>query len=250
MGEPLLLIHGLGSASTAWKPLIPALTSDYQVITIDLPGHGESPLEHGARLDPESLAALIINYLDEHEISRVHVVGNSLGGWIALELAALSPDRIKSVVGLAPAGLWLQPGFSRVRGEAKARLMARALHKSAPVLLKYKIARRIGFSSVSPRWDLLDVQTCIDATIAMGTSRGYFPTWDAFLGMRFDAEISPSIPVTIIFGDTDNTLPAHTSQERSLAPKHAKWVVLPECGHAPMWDKPAEVISYIRETCR
>ena len=84
----------------------------------------------------------------------------------------------------------------------------------------------------------------------MGTSRGYFPTWDAFLGKRFDEEISPAIPVTIIFGDTDNTLPAHTSQERSLAPKHAKWIVIPHCGHAPMWDHPQTVISYIEETCR
>jgi len=249
-GEPLLLIHGLGSASTAWKPLLPALTSHFQVITIDLPGHGQSPLEHGTHLDPESLARLILTYLDQVNISRVHVVGNSLGGWVALELAALAPERVKSVVGLAPAGLWLKPDITRVRGEARARLMAKTLHKSAPKLLRYKFARQIGFGTVSPQWDHLEIETCVDATIAMGTSRGYFPTWDAFLGKRFDEKISPSIPVTIIFGDTDNTLPAHSSQERSLAPAHAKWIVIPQCGHAPMWDHPQTVISYIEETCR
>lgn len=249
-GEPLLLIHGLGSASTAWKPLIPELISQYQVITVDLPGHGQSPLPHGTPLDPESLARLILEHLDERNISHLHLVGNSLGGWIALELAALAPERVKSVVALAPAGLWLKPDITRVRGEARARLMAKLLHKPAPKLLQYKFARQIGFSTVSPKWDQLDVQTCIDATIAMGTSRGYFPTWDAFLGKRFDEEIPATIPVTIIFGDTDNTLPAHTSQERSLAPEHAKWVVIPECGHAPMWDHPSEVINHIREICR
>ena len=249
-GEPLLLIHGLGSASTAWKPIIPALTSHYQVITVDLPGHGQSPLDHTTPLDPESLARLIITYLDQMKISQLHVVGNSLGGWVALELAARAPSRVKSVVGLAPAGLWLKPDITRVRGEARARLMAKSLHKSAPKLLKYKFARQLGFSTVSPRWQELDIETCIDATIAMGTSRGYFPTWDAFLGKRFDEDISPAIPVTIIFGDTVNTLPAHTSQERSLAPKHAKWIVIENCGHAPMWDHSSEVLKLILETCR
>ena len=249
-GQPLLLIHGLGSAATAWKPLLKDLQAHYRVITVDLPGHGQTPLEHGIALDPHSLAQLVLQVLDENQIDKAHIVGNSLGGWVALELAATAPERVLSVVGLAPAGLWLKPGISRVRGEARARAMARTLHKSAPKLLKYKFARQIGFSTVSPRWDALDVETCVDATVAMGTSRGYFPTWDAFLGKRFDEEISPNIPVTIIFGDTDNTLPVHTSQERSLAPQHAKWIVIPQCGHAPMWDHPKTVLSYIEETCR
>jgi len=249
-GQPIVLIHGLGSAATAWKPLLKELSAKYRVITVDLPGHGQTPYQHGTPLDPRSLAQLVLTVLDEYAIEKTHVVGNSLGGWVALELAAIAPERVLSVVGLAPAGLWLKPGISRVRGEARARAMARALHKSAPTLLKFKFARQIGFSTVSPRWDALDVETCVDATVAMGTSRGYFHTWDAFLGKRFDEKISSSIPVTIIFGDTDNTLPAQTSQERSLAPQHAKWVVIPECGHAPMWDHPKTVISYIEETCR
>jgi pimeloyl-ACP methyl ester carboxylesterase len=57
------------------------------------------------------------------------------------------------------------------------------------------------------------------------------------------------IPITILFGDTDNTLPAQFSQERSLVPAHSRWVVLPESGHAPMWDRPAEVIAEVLHTC-
>ena len=72
--------------------------------------------------------------------------------------------------------------------------------------------------------------------------------WDAFLGNRFDKEISPNIPVTIIFGDSDNTLPANNSQEKSLAPKHSKWVVLSQSGHAPMWDQVDAVVAETIET--
>ena len=86
------------------------------------------------------------------------------------------------------------------------------------------------------------------SVIAMGSSAGYFPAWDAMLGLRFDKDIREDIPVTIVFGDSDNTLPAQYSQERSLTPVHSRWVVLPQSGHAPMWDRAPEVIAEIRHT--
>jgi len=68
------------------------------------------------------------------------------------------------------------------------------------------------------------------------------------LGKRFDKQIDSQVCVTIVFGDSDHTLPAKTCQERSLAPAHAKWVVLPQTGHAPMWDSPTEVLAEIMQT--
>ena len=126
--------------------------------------------------------------------------------------------------------------------------MAVSLKSVAPSLLKYDWAKRIGFGLVSPKWRELPLEVLVNATLDMGTSEGYFPAWDAFLGARFEAEISESVPTTIIFGDTDNTLPARTSQERSLTPTHAKWLVLSNCGHAPMWDQPEAVIAEISAT--
>jgi pimeloyl-ACP methyl ester carboxylesterase len=64
---------------------------------------------------------------------------------------------------------------------------------------------------------------------------------------RFDGLIPESIPVTIIFGDSDKTLPATTCQERSIAPAHAKWIIFSETGHAPMWDSPLDVIHEIKK---
>jgi pimeloyl-ACP methyl ester carboxylesterase len=79
---------------------------------------------------------------------------------------------------------------------------------------------------------------------------GYFPAWDAMLKKRFDSPIPQSIPITIIFGDTDNTLPASNCQERSVVPAHNKWFVIENCGHAPMWDHPTTVTRHILETVR
>ncbi len=247
-GDPLLLIHGMGSAATTWRPLTPYLRNAFEVLAVDLPGHGHTPLDPHQAMDPVSLAELVLRTLDELNIDQVHVVGNSLGGWIAMEIAAAHPDRVRSLTALAPAGLWLTPYTSRIPGSAPTRFLARGSVALAPSLLKKEWARKIGFSAVSPKWRDLDFQTCLDAATAMGTSSGYFPAWDGLLLKRFDKEISSHVPTTIIFGDSDNTLPVRTCQERSLAPAHAKWIVLSESGHAPMWDHPVEVAQEIIST--
>lgn len=247
-GEPLVFIHGMGSAATAWKPLIKGLSNDFKLVLIDLPGHGKTPYSQNQPMDPNSLAKLIKQNLADLHIDKFHLIGNSLGGWICLEIAANYPESVSSVIALAPAGLWLTPFTSRYPGEVALRVIAGGVNKLAPSLLNYTWAKQIGFETVSPRWKELDYEICLDATNAMANSTGYFPAWDALLGKRFDKKVSENIPITIIFGDSDRTLPEKTCQERSLAPNHAKWIILPNTGHAPMWDSTDEVLSEINLT--
>jgi pimeloyl-ACP methyl ester carboxylesterase len=247
-GQPLILLHGMGSASTAWKPIVGELKEKFQLITFDLPGHGKSPFDPAQAMDPLSLANLIIEQLDGLGIQRAHFAGNSLGGWIALEIAAAHPERVLTVTGLAPAGLWLVPTTHRTILGASSRFMASATYKWADKLMRQEWAQKLGFFEVSPRWREFPHELMVDAVAAYGGSEGYFPAWDGMLTRRFDKEISADIPVTIIFGDSDNTLPAQTSQERSLAPAHARWVTLSESGHAPMWDSVDECIAEIIRT--
>ena len=82
----------------------------------------------------------------------------------------------------------------------------------------------------------------------MGTSRGYQALWNGTLHHRFDKDISSKIPVTIIFGDTDRTLPAINCQERSLVPAQSNWVEFAETGHAPMWDNLENVLKELTKT--
>ena len=247
-GEPLLLVHGLGSAGTAFRPLRPHLEHKFTVITVDLPGHGETPMIPGRPMDPHSLALNIFEEMSHLGYEQFHLAGNSLGGWISLEMTAAHPDRVQSLTGLAPAGLWLNPYNARYPGTALLRSIAKASAKVAPTALHFEGLRRIGFSDVSPRWKELSYQICLDATIAMAKADGYYPAWDGMLMKRFDSKIPESIPVTIIFGDTDRTLPATTCQERSVAPQHAKWIIFPDTGHAPMWDSPNDVAAAIIDT--
>ncbi len=238
----------MGSASTAWKPIIKDLLSTFTVVTVDLPGHGETPLDSPENMDPQSLAKSVFETMRSQGLDRFHVVGNSLGGWVALEMAASEANSILSVTALAPAGLWLQPFTARNLETTGVKALATSLKITSPLLLRFEWARRIGFRNVSPLWRTFSYELCLDATLAMANSTGYFPAWDALLHKRFDKEISEHIPITSIFGDSDKTLPAENCQERSLLPPHATWLIFSECGHAPMWDHSKEVVGKILET--
>lgn len=243
----LVAIHGLGSASSAWDLVKPELSKHFEFITLDLPGHGNAFMLANREMNPVRISEIILSELKAIGIEQFHLIGNSLGGWIALEMAAAFPDHIQSVTGVAPAGLWLTPKTHRNGELAISRMMARATYRFANVIADFKFMRAIGFKLVSPQWEKFSPETCAKAAIAMGSASGYYTLWDAFLGNRFDKEISEKIPVTIIFGDTDYTLPASNSQERSLAPKHSRWVNLPQSGHAPMWD---QVDAVVEETIK
>ena len=215
-GEPLVLIHGMGSAATAWKPIIPKLSDKFEVITVDLPGHGQTPLDKSRPMDPESLSKLVLQNLSELGITRFHLVGNSLGGWISLEIAAANPDRVITLTGLAPAGLWLAPFTSRYPGELAVRLMAKGLEKVAPTTLNYKWAKKIGFETVSPRWEQLDYEVCLDAVMAMAKSEGYFPAWDGMLKKRFEKDVS-----VVVWGEFGRTPTINKDSGRDHWPRHA-----------------------------
>jgi pimeloyl-ACP methyl ester carboxylesterase len=242
----IVMVHGLGSAATAWKPLIPFLQPQYNIITVDLPGHGKTPLDNSQPMDPRSLANLIVNEVaQQFNVTNFDLVGNSWGGWIALEIAAEHPQTVRSVVALAPAGFWLASFVQIFSGVSALRFLARSTAVIAPAFLKYEWARKAGFERVSPRWRNFSIELCVDATIAIANSPGYVPGSNAMVQKRFDSVIDSAIPVTIIFGDSDNTLPATACQERTMAPAHSKWKIFEECGHAPMWDHPQEVAAEI-----
>src|SRR4051812_50211562 len=108
-GPPLVLIHALGSSRAVWDPVVDQLAEQFDVIAFDLPGFGGSPpLPPEDEPHPARLAAVVGDLLDELAIDRPHVAGNSLGGWVALELARLRP--VSSPTPLAPAGLWRRAG--------------------------------------------------------------------------------------------------------------------------------------------
>jgi pimeloyl-ACP methyl ester carboxylesterase len=105
-GPPVLAIHGLGATKASFLPTVAALAPSYRVIALDLPGFGESDKPLGAAYDARFFAKAVLALVEELELERPHVVGNSLGGRVALELALHAPERIGRIGLLAPSLAW------------------------------------------------------------------------------------------------------------------------------------------------
>lgn len=248
----LVLVHGLGSAGTIWKSLIPKLTDHFSVIAVDLPGHGIAALDDGEEVDPKSLAQAIVDEVAKaHQISEMHVAGNSLGGWIALEMGAVAPDKVKSITALAPAGLWHRVPTSKLPPSFfDARLLAKISQYFMKLAYNLPVLKAIGYKKITHLWRELSFESCRDSVLAMANSKGYMPLWRGIRGRKFESRIPEKVNVSIVFGDYDLTLPEEIAQEKSVAPDHSNWVVVDNCAHVIMWNYPDLTVDFIKRTAR
>lgn len=246
----LVLVHGLGSAGTIWKSLIPQLLPHFSVITVDLPGHGDAPIDSTEAVDPNSLAAAIVDAVESQlDYSEMHAAGNSLGGWIALEMGAVAPEKVKSITALAPAGLWHQVPTGTVPPSFfDSRLLAKISQFFMPIAFRLPPLKAIGYRKITHLWRELSYESCRDSVIAMARSSGYMPLWRGLRGRKFESHVPKNVNTSIIFGDYDLTLPEEIAQEKSVAPDHSHWVVVDNCAHVIMWNYPDMTVDFIKRT--
>jgi pimeloyl-ACP methyl ester carboxylesterase len=247
-GPPLVLIHGLASSRRCWDLVVDDLARDFTVYAVDLPGHGDSdPIPGQTETPTTEMARAVGAFLAERDIDRAHLVGNSLGGWTALEAAA--DGYALSVTALCPAGLW-EPIHEPMGAIQFNRRAAIATRRVIPAMMRVGPLRRALVRTGSERTASVPFRVAVDAAYAQADARGFEQAHDGALHRRFDrAESIPAdVPVTIAFGDNDRLLPAPRFQQRDLAPGHSRWEVLWNCGHAPMWDVPIVTTTLVRET--
>lgn len=105
-GPPVVAVHGLGATKGSFLPTVSALADRFRVIALDLPGFGDSDKPIGAPYDARFFADVVVDLLDELGLDRVHLIGNSLGGRVVLEIGLRRPDRVERLVLLAPSLAW------------------------------------------------------------------------------------------------------------------------------------------------
>jgi len=247
----LVLVHGLGSAGTIWKSLLSQLTESFTVYSLDLPGHGDAELGTNEKYDPRSLGQAIIDYMrDVHKVSEMQVAGNSLGGWIALEMAALDSSAVKSVTALSPAGLWLEPPVRRFAPSLDALILSKISQFFMPIAFRIPPLKALGYRKITHLWRELSYESCRDSVIAMAHSKGYGSLWNGAKGRKFSSKIDANVHVAVVFGDHDVMLPEHIAQERSVLPAHAEWIRVENCAHVIMWNYPDLTVKLIENTAR
>ncbi|KUL26803.1 alpha/beta fold hydrolase [Actinoplanes awajinensis] len=246
-GPPLLLIHGIGSHWQVWAPLLDRLAPHRDVISVDLPGFGTSPLwpAPAAGVTPGSvphLAGLVESFLDTLGLGAVEVGGSSMGGGIALELGRRG--RASAVTAFSPVGFWPAGGgrWGRfVVGAARAG--STTLDPLLPRLLATRAGRAALCSVFYAHPSRLDPQECLSAARALARAPGFTASRTAFGGLTpwSGADIGPlaGVPVTIAWGTRDAVLPYRRQAFRARAAlPGARHVTLPGCGHLPFPDAP------------
>jgi pimeloyl-ACP methyl ester carboxylesterase len=243
-----VLVHGLVSDHRFWENVLPALAGDYRVTALDLPGHGEGSRRLTvAEAHPRELAATLIESLQADGIEVPHVAGLSLGGWVALEMAALGA--VSSVTALAPAGLWPEGArVHREREEEALRYLLLLLDPAVGPLTRRSLVKRIGLRLNVVHPERVTDEQFLAAARAIERARGHAACDRAMVRSRFERWHKVTVPVTVAFGDDDRVLPSGDCQDRRQLPEHAEWVVVPSCGHAMTWDQPEACVDLIRRT--
>jgi pimeloyl-ACP methyl ester carboxylesterase len=242
-GEPLLLLHGTGSSRGVWRPVIPLLAREREVMALDLPGHGDSPEIARIARTPIGYAPVVAETLDRLGLRSVDVVGNSMGGWTALELAKLG--RARSVMALGPAGLWLKRQWSSF---VTLWLLHHAPPPPAP-LLRSPLGRKVLLGRIYGRPERIPPEEALEAAAVMRSTRGFDEHLRQTTRTRFTGGQGIDAPVTIAYGERERLVPKRARRREEL-PAHARWITLAGCGHVPTWDDPELVAKTILEGTR
>jgi pimeloyl-ACP methyl ester carboxylesterase len=246
-GEPLVLVHGIGHHWRAWLPVMDRLAAAHDVIAIDLPGFGESPVPpSGTPSGMAGLVAAIAEFLADLGVHRPHVAGNSLGGAIAIELAA--GGLVSSATALSPAGFYTQ--WQRRWAIGLLSTQRLAAHAPLPVLrfvANSTVLRTACFRPLVARPELITAEVALRDTIALRDGKAFAAV--ARAGRAYRAGNSAStVPVTVAWGTRDRVLPYRQAAVARQVLPLARHVDLVGCGHVPMSDDPEQVASVILAT--
>lgn len=247
-GEPLLLLHGIGSRWQVWLPVLERLAAEHEVIAVDLPGFGASPPfpspVPGVQLSIASLADELEGFLDDLGIDTAHIGGNSLGGAAALELA--KRGRARSATVFSPAGFyndreWV---FARTSLWLSVRV-ARLLSSNAELALASAVGRTAVLGQLMGRPWKVPVQSAVKDLRAFAAAPSFDAALEAGNYERFRGGEAIDVPVTIAWGRRDFILIPRQGRRAVRAIPGARLMALRGCGHVPTYDDPRLVAEVL-----
>jgi len=241
-GPPVIAIHGLGATKGSFLPTVLALGSRFRVIAVDLPGFGDSDKPLAASYDARFFARAIVEVLDTLELERAHLLGNSLGGRIALEVGMRNPSRVGRLALLCPSLAWrgdrpLVPLLRLTRPEL-------GLVQLAPRSLVDAIVRRV-IPSADDGWTAAGIDEFLRAySTPAGRRAFYAAARHIYLEEPhgpdgFWTRLRRLQPAALfVWGRRDRLVPLAFARHVADALPQARQLVL-ECGHVPQIESPA-----------
>ena len=254
-GEPIVAVHGLGGTKASFLPTVAALAGpEYRVIALDLPGSGESDKPLGAPYNASWMADAVASALDGLDIDRAHVLGNSMGGRVAIEMGLRHPSRVASLGLLSPALAWLRdrpwtPIVRLLRPEL-------GLLQPTPRPVVEGFVRRLIPGADRDTWAAAGVDEFLRAyTNPRGRAAFYAALRNIYLdeprGERgFWTRLEHLSPRALfVWGRHDRLVPIAFMRHVEDALPAARHVEL-NCGHVPQLEAPRETHAAIRDFLR
>jgi pimeloyl-ACP methyl ester carboxylesterase len=250
--EPLVLIHGFSGIPAMWDPMVPALQERFDVRALGLAGHfGCAALPEGTPASANALFDALERDLDDAGLDSVHVCGNSLGGWAALELARRG--RARSCVAISPAGGWEADSRQAARLQRLFKRLNRTAQWANPrrerLFLRPKL-RRLAMRDVAEHGDRMTPRQAAELLQGSAECPIYWDLFNAIVRDGPPADLDGiDVPTTIVWGTKDRILPlkAYSERIRRMVPG-AEWIVLEGAGHSPMVDEPERLVAIVQET--
>jgi pimeloyl-ACP methyl ester carboxylesterase len=249
----LLCLHGLGGTKASFLPTLAALADEYRVVAMDLPGFGESDKPIGAPYNSAWFARTVFDTLDELGVDQATLVGNSMGGRVAIEAGLVSPERVEGLVLLSPALAWLRDR----RWVPLVRLMRPelGLFQVTPRPLVEAALRRL-MPTASDGWAAAGMDEFLRAYL---TRRGRAAFYASARNIYLDephgddgfwtrlASLGPDS--LFVWGLNDTLVPVGFRRHVERALASARHVEL-NCGHVPQLERPRETHAAMRDFLR
>lgn len=253
-GPPVILLHGLGATNASMLPTFWDLSRDHRVIAPDLPGFGES--EKPVRsYHAEFYGGWLHDFLRQLDLERAHIVGNSMGGRVAIEAGLRFPERVDRLVLLAPA-----PAFIRGREFVRIVRVLRPELALVPLPLRHRavvLGIRRMFSRPSRLPDAWYEAAADEFIRVFRTARGRIAFFSAARQIYLEEphgetgfwDRLPSLdrPALFVWGARDRLVPARFAPHVERALPKAESVVFDDCGHVPQYELPERTNATIRE---
>ena len=250
VGRPVVCLHGLGGTKASFMPTVRGLADRYRVIAVDLPGFGDSDKPIAVPYDAPYFARTVIALLDALELDRAHLIGNSMGGRVAIEAGLTDPERVERMVLLSPALAWLRE--RRWKRLLPPQLPMLGLLQPAPRAIAEPIVRRL-IPGSDNGWSAAGVDEFLRAFL---TPRGRAAFYSALRNIYVDephgeeglwtrlAALSPDS--MFVWGRQDPLVPIGFMNHVERTLPAARHVEL-DCGHVPQVERPRETNAAIRD---
>jgi pimeloyl-ACP methyl ester carboxylesterase len=251
-GEPVLLIHGLGGTRASMFDTASALSQRYRVYAVDLPGFGSSSKPAIGGYNAPWFAEILLGLMDELGLDSAHLVGNSMGGRVAIEMGLMAPERISALALLCPAVAWMRRGFHPI-----VRLLRPELGRLPHAFTRGMVSSQF--------WGVFHDPDCLDPAVGeviidefrriyasagaryafLASARNIYlekPLGDGGFYPRL-AGLKP--PALFVWGSHDPLIPPAFGRHVKKWLPTARQVTLPSCGHLPQVEQPEETNELI-----